>query len=202
MWRYVVFILLSLLWFTPAVADDSWPVFEGADDPEWMADKKRAEALFETDNCDDYWQIVWPWVKKGNMDARALLWTRTVPMIHMPIVRPPASENVISYLRHLFIITMYNSGNGILLEEDGETLEQYVYSFIPFVVDSSVPFAECINDTPSPKCMEIAVEEKIIPSFEDYAAEIDVLMKNGYLGTCEIGYRHTKIQESGTATQD
>lgn len=197
MWRAVVFILLGLLWFTPVIAEDSWPVLEGADDPAWIADKKRAEALFETDNCDDYWQIVWPWVKKGNMDARVLLWVRTVPMMHMPVVRPPASEDIVTHLRHLLITTIHHSG--ILIGDDGDTLDQYVYSLFPLIEHLSVHFQECINDAPSPKCAEIAVEEKIIPSFENYVAEIDMLMKNGYLGKCEIGYRRTKIQESGTA---
>ncbi|MCC7305011.1 MAG: hypothetical protein IT558_01995 [Alphaproteobacteria bacterium] len=182
----IFFIALVIVLLNAGItkADNSFTT--QSQDPEWLAAKKSLENLVQEEKCSEYWNILWPWAKKGNLEARALLLISLAPPPDMNIIYAPGSSgDYISKLRDITIMSVHSHGYKEKWFEDYKNLISDLYVQVGFdEISAGKDFLKCVKDTPSANCIDIAVKEKLVPSFEEYASQIDALMKEGMKSTC------------------
>lgn len=162
---------------------------ESLDEPAWIADRGLLQELLKQHACDKVWATLWPWAKRGNMEARFLLFMLMVPPPDADILFAPG--NVGDYattMRDALVMAVHS-----LEFEDGSSESKHyrdvkVNLFRSFGGEESpraASFMACLNKDSS-GCVEFAVKEKLVPSFDEYAAQIDALMENGMTGSCSV----------------
>jgi hypothetical protein len=166
-----------------------------AEDAEWSEDKIKLEKLTSEGKCDEYWDVLWPWAKQGNLEARRLLFIISAVQLHMPEVYPPGrSGDLISHVRDIIILGLHslpNQNSGTITDQDKifiETLTEFItYYASAFQLNSASKaekFMECWSKEKTQKCTKLAVDNGFIPSWESYSAEIDALIDKGMKSTC------------------
>lgn len=161
-------------------------------DPEWAAAKANLEKLVSEGKCDDYWSAIWPFAKKGNLEARMILLTLLAPPVHGTQIIPPGSTgDLVSKLRDIIIMAVHSSDY-----TGSEDFNQY-YKDLAYDLytkqgfDESVEgraFLKCVS-LKSNDCATIGVKGKLVPSFDDYAKQIDTYTNSGMKSTCEPAYK-------------
>lgn len=145
-------------------------------------------------DCAKYWGILWPKAKAGDMEARWNMYFLMVSPPHMDILfAPSASQDYITKMRNAAIIAAHAydyDGENPFNENEKEAIADYketavlLFKDAGFFKTKNEKFMTCVTKG-KPKCTHLAVEEKLVPSFEDYAKEIDALMAQGIKSTCE-----------------
>lgn len=148
-------------------------------------------------DCAKYWDILWPKAKAGDMEARWYIYFLMVSPPHMDIMfAPSTSQDYVSKMRsaiitaaHAYDYSAENSSD----EHEKQVIEDYREIAILLFKDAGFSetrrekFMACVTEGKQ-KCTHLAVEEHLVPSFEDYAKEIDALMAKGIKSTCEYDY--------------
>jgi len=154
----------------------------------WEAAADRVFAIesakiSDDERCLETWNILWPWAKKGNLEARVFIALRVVSFLHMPYWRmPDDADDVLSRRRHAFIMIVHSSG--IPDSGDEPTLNQIFVDYIQgFSFPGKKSLLSCLQE-PKSLCAQGAVEQGVVPSFEVYAKEIDRNIAQGLKPRC------------------
>lgn len=174
-------IIIALLILLPAKTAFA------TNDPAWTADKTRLEKLVSEEKCDQYWNLLWPWAKKDNIEARQTLFLISAVQLHMPEVYPPGrSGDLVTHLRDILILAIHG-----LPEKNSPDFAFVDYikiadSFIPHypTASNAENFLKCWKEQQTQDCTKIAVRDGFIPSWSSYTTEIDALIDKGMKSTC------------------
>lgn len=156
-------------------------------DPQWEADMKRLGELGASQkDCDERWNILWPRAKKGNLEARLVLFMQLMPGPHQTGLFPPGStKDMLSAIRDGTIVAIHSVGNKY--EEMDRLLYGFYYElpriFFGFSREFE-EFAQCAKEKRSQDCIKIAVDAHLVPTFEVFAEQIDALVAQGKKPTC------------------
>lgn len=154
----------------------------------------------EKGTCEDRWDLFWPFAKEGNLDARAHLLFLLAPALHNDMLYAPGrSGDNVSQLRDIAIMAAHSLGYHHKKPEVNEHYAGIIDQFLintPAVKWGNGKFRNClIKKGLIAECAQVAVEEKIVPSFETYVAEIDALTAQGYKATCSYAPPEPQIIE-------
>lgn len=211
-------LVLTMMTATVALASNEAPkpVYDSASDPEWVAfinqtRTQNRQWLKDQAHCAETWDMLWPWAKKGNYEARGLLLALTVSMMHMNSLVPPGSDpknraahdtDIIIMGAHTMPLTKKDSPHLFLDPDSGEEYPgaNFPFSYATYLIENrrlpnekKQPYLDCLKETPSHACADIAVKDGLVPSFEEYAAKIDALMAKGIKASCIIdGYAESQ----------
>ncbi len=189
---FIVFAVLTAL-IGHARADaslDGLPSGEG----KWLQQKQEIKDLLasrsitDQDKCNKVWDILWSEAKSGNLPARA--WIRQLVFPYGPhsdtIALPGRSGDYISQMRDAIILSVHTTG--VKLSNDKETayyngFSRELYSEVKLEYVGG-PFLNCVSQPQSNNCVNIAVKRQLVPSFESYASEVDLLLSQHKSPTC------------------
>lgn len=161
-----------------------------AEDLLWVADREKL-ARISDENCQEAWDILWPWAKKGNLEARLKL----LGLVQWGIVTVPGHADSASRWRDMSILTIHSSGyegNIKNVAPEDPRLTTFVSADFQIIYRD---FLECYQKGDSIQCAEKAVKNKRVPSFSDYAEEIDGLVARGHRAYC-LDYENRKELEA------
>lgn len=166
----------------PIIAERSRP---SSDDPAWIADRGHLQALLKEHACDKVWKTLWPWAKRGNMEARFLIFMLMVPPPDADILYAPGnSGDYATTMRDALVMAVHSFD----FEEESRERADYARTALSMFSGKSgrwERFARCARSGKR-GCGDIAVKDKLVPSFEDYALQIDALMDKGMTGSCLV----------------
>lgn len=146
----------------------------------------------------DTWDELWPQAKAGDMKARGKLYALILGIPHMSRLVPPGSSpDLMTAIRHLVILEVHlvdywnqqhPKPQDKLPETDTETLRVYFRNnfFLQVGFDLSPRgkrFLKCAA-LQSGGCANQAVEDGLVPSFDEYIAQIDQHVENGAKASC------------------
>jgi hypothetical protein len=167
-----IFLLISL----PALAEE----------PSWESDKASLEALSsqnlsDDERCGATWGILWPWAKKGNLEARERLYFYTLMMPHNDVIQMPGSHgDFASRLYDGLILAVHSSG----AQYKKDIYVDLVKGFLSDLGLERTKFYRCFKDEQTEDCARVAVEEGLVPSFEDFSTDIEMFLAQGKKQTC------------------
>lgn len=170
----VGFISLLLLVSNVALADASKTTPENKMFSSWENDKDQAIKLIHGGDCERGFQILWPYVKQGNVEAKEglLYFMHFEPFLNLP----GRSGDYVSRVRDILILTIHEPQ--IKDQQLGRTYLSYLKG-----LDSDKTFAKCVGEKRE-ECIQDLIRRKIIPPIQNYFTEIDVLSKAGLPATC------------------
>lgn len=160
----------------------------------WLAVKASLEKSGQgLNHCEESWDVLWPWAKKGNLEARfTLFFLMTPPPDMKPLFAPGSSGDRISWQRDVIIMLTHSlgyKGDPDLKDNQLDVLAHYndalaLYKKFGLGSDyKSVEFLKCAQENKD-NCAAIAVKNKIVPSFEEYAQQIDLFLEKGMKAHC------------------
>lgn len=157
-------------------------------DSDWASAKARFEELGQEGECEKLWNVLWPWAKAGNLEARLYLFLITTPPPDVPFAYPPGSDgSYIERIRDSFILSIHSYGYEFESEDMSNMYHKERWNIYEQLgIKNTMTgrrFLECIKEE-SRDCVDIAVKEKIVPSFHDYARGIDMFLDRGFGSTC------------------
>lgn len=185
--RKLFLYFMALLALIPSLALGKEPV-------SWEQDKARFEKQIfpkgnEEKKCQAAWNLLWPWARKGNLEARALL---LMDAYTNGRIMPGRNRDWITVSRDMMILAVHSAG------VEGETYnkildEQYKTEFAKSVFSKGSDL-NCFVQSRSQDCTKTAVAHHVVPSFKQYADEIDLLIKAGKRSVC-LGTMGDKYRE-------
>lgn len=177
---FVVLVVLAFLTANSGYADNP-KIYSIESNSDWILDRDR---IIKNDDCDEIWEVLWSWSKKGNLEAREGLLTH---IIYFGLDRPGTDQSFQSRQRDVVILGIHSIGVTKQLTHSQETA-------LSLLRDSedrrAKKFLACVDQKLSADCAKIAVEEKIIPSFEEYASEVDKAISKGSRPQCARPPKH------------
>lgn len=141
----------------------------GAND-DWAGAKKQASSAIDARDCSKAWNLVWPWAKRGNMEARAILATG---MLAAGLTPPGGRADAISRYRDSVILAVYGAAGG-----DTAATELCLALIQNNLVSDmgGKRLAHCLKAGTAPQtCVDNAVNNGFVPDFESYSREIDAV---------------------------
>lgn len=159
------------------------------DDREFETALEKFKLLQNEGKCDEYWNVFWPLAKKGNLNARQALYYLVSFKLHMDDISAPGkSRDEVTQLRDYVILAVHSLGAKPPGYEEiaKQRYEDLHFRIFGFHKEHSrgYDFYKCYKETPSPACADIAVKHEAVPSFEDYASEIDAAIAQGKKSIC------------------
>lgn len=191
----VVWIALVILFFSIGAK-------AAEKDSVWQADKARLENLkseniSDEKRCQETWDILWSWSKRGNLEARATLFMLVYaerpgfPQMFMP----GRAGDEVSIRRDAVILGTNSIGvqyadpvrQGVYFERSNELYNSFFKGW-----SKGDGFLQCLVESSGEHCSHVAKEfsgepvdkTKLIPSFQEYSQEIDALLRQGMMPTC------------------
>lgn len=161
----------------------------------WQAEKVRLENLIQAGKCAEYWDVLWPSAKEGNLEARAILLTLLAPPVHgTQVFAPGSAGDLVSRLRDIVIMAVHTSDyRGS--EDSTKYYRELAYDlYLKNGFDQTTDgqeFLKCVREEAN-GCAEIAVKGHLVPSFEDYANQVNSFINSGMKSTCEPAYEKSK----------
>lgn len=128
-----------------------------------------AEAVNERD-CDQVWELTWPWAKAGESEAR---WGLATGVVTMGLMPPGAGRDTVTRFRHVVVMSVHGAAAG--QPSSAELLATILPTDVEPVMGRQL--LRCLTDgkQPAQDCIDAAVAEGLVPSFTAYAAELDWL---------------------------
>lgn len=165
-----------------------------ATDDKWLSDKARLEKLSsdkaemsDEERCQAIWDILWPWAIKDNLEARSYLFFLMAPPPHMkPLLLPGNTGDSVTKFKDAIIMAVhsYPYQFDTDMKETYQNVAHTLYQQAGFEQSSSGrKFLKCLENSEN-NCAEIAVQERLVPSFEEYAKNIDVFISAGIKSHC------------------
>lgn len=156
----------------------------------WEKSKTYIEKINSNEFCEERWDVLWHWAKNGNLEARFMILFLLNPPPDMGSMKLPGrSGDVVSNIQDLVIFSVHSheySGD-FPMRDEYKKVAYELYKMVGF--EDSVrgkDFLECVQDAESSECADIAVSNKLVPSFNDYVLQIDALIKQGMGVECSI----------------
>lgn len=150
-------------------------------DPKWIDDIARVTST--NASCQEKWDILWGWSKKGNLQARNGLSS----MIWFGMLDRPGSDGYTASRQRDFVILSVHSfgytddypGTKSLKLATFSTLNKINYAAAERV-------RRCEEKGFAHKCSSMAVQEGLVPSFEGYVEEIEKYISQGFKPNCRL----------------
>lgn len=137
--------------------------------PAWVDAKSHLQAL-DKEDCSGVWDLLWPWAKKGNLEARVLLFNA---MINDGVTPPGRVDyDFKKYTHDALAMALYSYGYDGTAADDFYRKAEVMWSVYGKWPDLT-PFRLCVVEAKSSTCVAHAVSAGFIPSFDEYAKEID-----------------------------
>lgn len=179
---YVSTILLLFLFFIFF----QFNVAFAQDDGDWIRVVQSAQ---NEQDCQKLWSVVWSEAKEGNLQARFGLYSLFMPPPHMTEITFSGRTDMVSRLRDISVMAVHSTGVQHSENEDSITDVYYegfnrFYEELNFSGIGGESFLKCLNESRSRSCAQIAVNDNLVPSFEAYAQEIDLLLEQGMKPIC------------------
>lgn len=155
---------------------------------EWRKILPQLQAINASDTslseqCVARWNILWPLAKAGNLKARNSLFMNLI----FSFVRiPDYPSDILSMNRLGVTLFMHSRGapraysNLDHLDPRGLGLSYSSFS----ALTQNEPVMTCMARGERQECTRLAVQQKLIPSFDGLAAEIDGYLQNGKTFQC------------------
>lgn len=152
-----------------------------AANPKWLADTARLKSILANSEhfpCAEAWDILWPWAKQGSLAARGLLFS--FMSIHR-LTPPGGAGDFASYKRDSLILAVHSTG---VTEHASDYYDRVIDLYATFDhLPSGKAFTKCVETTKSPSCITLAVESRLVPTFEEFSYQIE-LFANGKKSYC------------------
>ena len=165
----------------------------GNNDINWTRDQQHLKTVLtslasDENKCIAIWDILWPWAKRGNLEARELLFSAVYPtapdMISLEL--PGSAGDVLSRRRDAIILAVHTIGfhtGEESIDQNYESDSKHFYSAFLNDGGQGSAFLKCINTEPNNECAKRFVGI-LFPTFDRYAAQIDAFTKNGMKPRC------------------
>ncbi len=206
-----VFILVTTLFVTltlntaTVIAADTHDDWKSAY-KDWQNQYTQNKQQTSAESCQQLWDFVWPWAKRGNIEARGILYTiMTLPRRTSPLL-PLVPTDYISYMRYLMILQVHSAGIQYL--ENTEEDVKSIYSEMSRFYEKQLGFLDtlsggtymsCIKNATTlqsaQSCTQTAEKEGLVPSFEDFASEVDIMIAQGLLPSCKELQQNKQISD-------
>lgn len=154
---------------------------------DWAKEKEKLGSVTGDGACQEKWNILWDWSKRGNLEARYLLFLMILSPPEMDLLIPPGYTNdIASRNYHLTVLATHLCRYVPSLDEgnsEGSILNDfYIYSHF----DESGAGKEFLKSYKAAEknCADIAVQEGLVPSFDDYTKQIDRMLSLGKVPSC------------------
>ena len=135
---------------------------------EWDAATRGRDPLSTQEGCQEAWDFVWSWAKRGSASARSSI----AAMIIYGYMAPPGlTQDVVTNRRHIWILLLHGIADND--EHSGNTLRQIVDS-LGLSVSSRAIYDDCIAATDRRPCVQSLVDKRIMPDFATYARELEL----------------------------
>ena len=135
---------------------------------DWEAAKTEAATTIDSGNCAGAWNLVWPWARRGNIEARAILATGVVAAGLIP---PGSYGDAISQFRHSVILAVHGAADGD--RATMELLNALIRTDLVSDMGGDRLKRRLDTDKPPRTCIATAIKDGFVPNFEDYSREID-----------------------------
>lgn len=171
-------VLLALVFGTHTVAFADH-------EPYWLDQTKNGKRLADAKDCADFWNIFWPAAKAGDLEARAILFYLMIPPPDMSFLYAPGnSGDLISRQRDINVMAVHSIDYSGPFEPHYRelALEQFISAGFDFPPGKS-KFLECVKKG-GKGCADIAVKARLVPSFEEFARQIDAMTAAGMKSSC------------------
>lgn len=164
---------------------------------EWEGKGKVFQDLYlnDPDGCNKVFNALWPDAKKGDLNARFYLLLQMATM-HGPSMDIPSPSTDIETRQRQYLIMAAHSIGTTLTDEHSPLNNYNTEMAIAFIRDlgGNSDFKECLQKSPSPECVKLGIKNEDIPSFDNFAKEIDLFINAGYKAKC-LGNDHWKEQD-------
>lgn len=173
---------MTLMTFVSVSCNISYAFAE--DDGKWASDKSRLEALVNEGRCEEYWNLLWPWAKKGNYEARYYLSSLLISFPYGDRICSPGSHcDLVSTFYDSVVFAIHSSG--YKKDKAFNNFADSLYEMFGFSRSvGGQKFLDCLKQKSPRDCAAVAVSENVVPSFEEYAYRIDSLIAKGAKSTC------------------
>ena len=156
----------------------------------WAVTKGRVLRIRVNDEyCATAWDMVWPWAKAGNLEARHFLHRFLVKNIptRIPILPPGEESTGDSFLENAVTLAIYahdhSSDDRNEIISLTKTQARAFYKKVGLSEGRGKRFFGCVEGG-GQNCMQIAIEDGIVDPYEVYAERIDRFLKNGIKAKC------------------
>jgi|GEM_PF-2114099 len=156
---------------------------------QWMKSRQEnaeinSSSRTHSQKCLARWSLIWELAKIGNLQSRLDLYIGLGQQWIEIVGRP---NDRLSRIRDGMALYFYMLGSP---DSNGE--KPYFSVMRTFGIsgefsktfEENEPLRECLKQELSQRCTKIAIEHKLIPTFEQYAAEIDMYLKQGATIEC------------------
>ena len=144
----------------------------------------RASNLSEEEKCQKNWDVIWPLEKAGNLEA---IYADFQASALGSIAIQGIPEDRLTRIRYGTVFMFYVLGSSRHNEEMKYSSPEIYWKIASEnspVIANNTRLKKCMLEEMSQVCTDIAVQEKLIPSFAQYAAEIDMYLANGAKVQC------------------
>jgi len=172
-----------------AIAQSEWDV--ALTRPGWdLPEFKQATEAFRREDCKNAWDILWPLAKKGNREARYLLWGHLIGGLIPP---GTAAVSRSSMDRHHLTLAAYATlvpaGPN---PPPGDPHHKWAREVIPGAIkrlslgEKGDKVAQCYKSTSAFRtCLDLVVALGIVQRFEEYAYDVvRERMETGRAASC------------------
>lgn len=153
-----------------AIAMLLFPSAANSADDGWQSDKMLATDYLVKRNCAAAWPLLWKWGETGNSEALNLI---ASGIFTHGMTIPGGKRDKLALNRYLFIFLAF----GLSPEApESQQLFESAFEHLLFPEHTGNPIGECLRSTNQlTSCAELAVNQKFIPSFDEFKAEINSL---------------------------
>lgn len=160
---------------------------QSSPDAQWLNDKSKLEKLRNDNSCGQQWDILWPWVKKGNKEALLILLSYRIGPHAMNIILPGEGGDLISGMRNTAILTVYSyAENSSVAKEYSDFYADMISglsTLFPFNSPQASEFNKCVSEG-GEGCISIAMKDKLVPTFDDFVSEIELFQAGSMSAKC------------------
>ena len=150
----------------------------------WETAKKQGEAAVDSGDCAQAWNLIWPWARSGQVEARAIL---AGGVFAAGLTPPGGSGDAISQFRHAVILAVHGAAEG------DPAATELLHSLIRTELVSDMGGRKmklCLEAGLAPHiCVAEAVKLGFVPDFDAYAKEIDAVatLPGAAAAFCKLG---------------
>ena len=153
----------------------------------FAADSKSLTKNVKTqEECQRVWNELWSKAKKGDNEALFSLFIAIAPPPDMQrIIVPGSSGDLVSTLKDITIVSVHSYEYMSNLPEENayRSMAKHLYEQTFSQSARGKKFLQCVNNK-SQDCAKLAVQENLVPSFEEYAKKIDFYVSAGFKSSC------------------
>lgn len=193
---YLMMLVALTSYSHPSMAQEKSDVLKAKGS--WQTDKIKAQQFIQDNECNEEWSVLWPHARSGNVEAKAIIFSRLLSTGHGSGINTPLNvhgdrissikDSVIFFIHSLEIKYVQLPENTKYIQESTAAIraDENMHSFM--LALNGKRTLKCLeheqNQSELSKCIHIAVEDKVVPSFEAYARDIDLAAQLKKVATC------------------